>query len=137
MDDRSSVEGAVEAFNKLIHQVGVSVVFGPATSTETTEAFPVGQENQIVAVIPTSAARGLSAIGDFVFRVALATDVLITSGIEATHAKLDYQRVATIYDESDHFSTDSDEALSFVDSGINALGQVKGQSKRILFSLKN
>ena len=111
VDDRSSVEGAVEAFNELIDQVGVSVIIGPATSAETQEAFPLAQENKVVAVSPTSAARGLSAIGDFVFRVALSTDVLIPSGIEATHAKLDYQRVATIYDESDHFSTDSDEAL--------------------------
>ena len=110
-DDRSTVEGAVEAYNKLIQQEGVSAILGPATSSATKEAFPVAQQNQVVAISPTSAARGLSAIGDFVFRVALTTDVLIPSGIKATHAKLGYQRVATMYDESDVFSTDSDEAV--------------------------
>ena len=110
-DDRSTVEGAVEAFNKLIHQGGISVILGPATSSQTREAFQVAQENQIVAIGPSSAARGLSAIGDFVFRISLTTDVLIPSGVEVTHAKLGYQRVATIYDETDLFSTDGDEAL--------------------------
>ena len=49
--------------------------------------------------------------------------MLIPSGIEATLAKLAYQRVATIYDESDHFSTDSDEALkkALVANGVEVL----------------
>jgi branched-chain amino acid transport system substrate-binding protein len=70
-DDQSTIDGAVEAFNKLIHQDKVSVILGPATSSQTQEAFQVAQENEVVALGPTSAARGLSAIGDFVFRISL------------------------------------------------------------------
>ena len=110
-DDQSTVEGAVEAYNKLIQQDGVPVILGPATSSAAEAAFPIAQENGVVAFSPTSAARGLSAIGDFVFRAALTTDVLIPSGIETTSAKLGYKTAATMYDESDVFSTDSDEAV--------------------------
>ena len=110
-DDQSTVEGAVDAYKKLIHQDGVPVILGPATSTQTQEAFPIAQENGVVAFSPTSAARGLSAIGDFVFRAALTTDVLIPSGIETTSTKLGYKTAATMYDESDVFSTDSDQAV--------------------------
>ena len=110
-DDQSTVEGADEAYNKLIHQDGVPVILGPATSSQASAVFPIAQENQVVAFSPTSAARGLSAIGDFVFRAALTTDVLIPSGIETTSAKLGYKKAATMYDESDVFSTDSDEAV--------------------------
>ena len=110
-DDQSRVEGAVTAFNKLIQQEGVSVILGPATSSQTKEVFPIAQENQVVAISPTSSARGLSALGDFVFRVALTTDVLIPIGIEATQAKLSYQTATTLYDETDLFSTDGDEAV--------------------------
>ena len=113
-DDQSTIEGAVAAFNKLIHQDGVSVILGPATSTQTKEIFPIAQENQVVAISPTSAARGLSAIGDFVFRVALTTDILIPRGIEVTHTQLGYQRVATLYDEADLFSTDGNAAVQEV-----------------------
>ena len=110
-DDQSTVEGAVEAYNKLIHQDNVPVILGPATSSQSATVFPIAQENQVVAFSPTSAARGLSAIGDFVFRAALTTDVLIPSGIKTTSAKLGYKTAATMYDESDVFSTDSDQAV--------------------------
>lgn len=110
-DGQSTVEKAVEAFNKLIHEEGVSVILGPSTSSQAEAVFPIAQENQVVAISPTSAATGLSAIGDFVFRVALTTDVLTPSGIEATQTKLGYQQAATIYDETDFFSTDADAAV--------------------------
>ena len=113
-DDQSTIEGAVAAFNKLIHQEGVSVILGPSTSSQTEAVFPIAQENQVVAISPTSAARGLSAIGDFVFRVSLTTEVLTPSGIEATQTKLGYQRAATFYDEIDLFSTDGDAAVQEV-----------------------
>ncbi len=110
-DDMSTVSGAVAAFNKLIDEDGVSIILGPVSSSMTAEAFPVAQESGIVAISPTSSARGLSALGDFVFRVSLATDVLIPNGVAATHAKLGYQRVATLYDAVDVFSTDSENAF--------------------------
>ena len=55
-DDQSTVEGAVEAYNKLIHQTGVPVILGPATSSASKEAFPIAQENGVVAFSPSSAA---------------------------------------------------------------------------------
>ena len=110
-DDGSTIDGAVKAFNKLIHQDGVFIILGPATSSQTEAAFPIAQENQAVVISPTSAARGLSALGDFAFRVALTTDILIPKGIEVTHTKLGYQQAATIYDETDLFSTDGDASV--------------------------
>ena len=95
-DGQSTVEGALEAFNKLIHQDGVSAILGPATSMQAQAVFPIAQQNQVVAISPTSAARSLSAIGDFIFRTALTTDVLIPSGVRITQEKLGYKKVATI-----------------------------------------
>ena len=122
-DDQSTIEGAVAAFNKLIHQEGVSVLLGPSTSSQTEAVFPIAQENQVVAISPTSSATGLSAIGDFVFRISLTTGVLVPSGIEVTHAKLGYQTAATIYDAADLFSTDSDAAVreALTANGIEVL----------------
>ena len=122
-DDMSTPEGAVAAFNRLIHEEGVSVILGPASSSATQLAFPIAQENRVVAISPTSGARGLSAIGDFVFRIPLATDIVILKGIEATQPKLGYQRVASLYDETDLFSTDRDKALqeTFAVKGVEVL----------------
>ena len=124
VDDQGTVEGAIEAYNKLIKEDGVSVILGPVTSSATKQVFPIAKEHQIVAISPTSAARGLSAISDFTFRVALTTDVLVPNGVEATHAKLGYQTAAMLYDETDDFSTDGDKAVQeeLIARGVKILG---------------
>ena len=108
-DDRSTIEGAVEAYQKLIEQDDVPVIFGPTTSGQAEAAFPIAQQNQVVAFSSSSNRAGLSALGDFLFRAGLTTDKLIPGGVRAIHAKLGYQRVAIIYDENDTYSIDSHE----------------------------
>ena len=107
-DDRSTVEGAVEAFNKLIHQDKVPVILGVWTSHVAQSVFPIAQENQVVAFSPVVNASGLTAIGDFIFRASHPTDVLIPGGVKVTQEKLGYQRVATITNTVDLASRDSD-----------------------------
>ncbi len=135
-DTASTPEGAVDAFNKLIHQEGVSIILGPVSSSETQEVFPIAQENQVMAISPTSAARGLSAIGDYVFRILLTSDVVVHKGIEATYTELGYQRVATLYDETDLFSTDRDKTLqeAFTANGVEVLTTEVFQSDDTDFS---
>ena len=137
-DDRGTVEGAVEAFNKLIHQADVPAILGPGLSSQAQEVFPIAQQNRIVAFSPNSAASGLSAIGDFVFRAALTTDALIPSGIKVTQAKFGYQQVATIYDETDLYSTDSDTVsrAAFTDSGVEVLATETFRSGETDFSVQ-
>lgn len=104
-DDRS--ESAVEAFNKLIHQDGVSAITGLAISAQAIHAFPIAQQNGVVAFSSVSSASGLSAIGDFIFRAGLTIDVLIPSGVRITQEKLGYTKAAILFDESDLYSTSS------------------------------
>ena len=122
-DDKSTAEGAVAAFEELIHKHGVSVVLGPVTSSSAGAAFVIAQDNEVVAISPTAGARGLGAIGDFVFRIKLATDIVIPRGVEMTKRELGYQKVATLYDETDLFSTDRDAALqeAFIDNTVEVL----------------
>ncbi len=123
-DDRSTIEGAIAAYNKLIHRDGVPAILGVYTSTIVRAVFPIAQENEVVAISPTSAARGLSAIGDFVFRVALTVDALIPGSVKLTREKLGYERVATMYQSMDVFSQSSDEVLkqAFSENGVEVLG---------------
>ena len=108
-DDETAVEGAVEAFNKLIHQDDVPAILGPASSSAASEVFPIAQQNRVVALSPTSGASGLSAIGDFVFRASLTADVVIPNSVKVTHAKLGYQRVVTIVDSVELVARNSDK----------------------------
>ncbi len=124
-DSRSTAESAVEAFNKLIHQDGVSVILGPGSSTASREAFPIAQKNRVVAFSSTSAAAGLSAIGDFIFRASLTVDTLIPRSVRLTREKLGFQRVATMVDSIDVFSQSSDEALrsALTENGVEILAR--------------
>ena len=119
-DDQSTVEGAVEAFNKLIHQDKVPVILGVWTSHVARSVFPIAQENGVVAFSPVVVASGLTAIGDFIFRASHPADVLIPGGVKVTQERLGYQSVATIADTVDHASRDSDAIFkkTFADSGI-------------------
>ena len=65
-----------------------------------------------MAIAPSSASQGLSALGDFVFRVNLTVDKLIPSGVRLTHEKLAYQRVAILADSLDLFSRSTNDVYS-------------------------
>lgn len=132
VDDQSTIEGAVEAYNKLI-QVGVPVIFGPTTSGQAEAAFPIAQQNEVVAFSSSSNATGLSALGDFIFRAGLTTDILLPGGVRATHAKLGYQEVAIIYDETDSYSIDSYEKFrdTLTEIGVEILTTETFQSTEI------
>ncbi len=122
-DDQSSVEGAVEAFNNLIHQDKVPVILGVWTSHVARSVFPIAQENGVVAFSPVVVASGLTEIGDFIFRASHTTEVLIPDGVKVTQEKLGYLQVATISDSVDLFSRDSDALFkkTFADSGIEVV----------------
>ena len=135
-DDRGTVEDAVEAYNKLIHQDDVSVILGPANSSQVREAFPIAQQNRVVAISSLSSASGLSAIGDFNFRISLTTDVLVPTGIQITQEKLRYTKVATIYDDADLYSTDSNKVVreALTTNGVEILTTETYQTGGIDFS---
>ena len=118
-DDESTVEGALAAYNKLIHEDGVAAILGPASSTQVEAAFPVAQENQLVAIGPSAAAQGLSAIGDYVFRVNQPVDTLIPRGVRLTHERLGYQRVAKLVTSDDVYSQSADTIFA---QSLHALG---------------
>ena len=122
-DDQSTVEGAVEAFNKLIHQDKAPVILGVWTSHVARSVFPIAQENGVVAFSPVVIASGLTAIGDFIFRASHTTEVLIPDGVKVTQEKLGYQQVATIADSVDLFSRDSDALFkkTFADRDIKVV----------------
>ena len=98
-DDKSTVDGAVDGYNRLIHETGVPAIIGPTSSSQCKAAFPIAGENRTVAFSATSAATGLSAIGDFIFRAILTSDAHIPNSVSVTHEKLGYMQVALIYDE--------------------------------------
>ena len=128
-EDDQSVS-SVEAFNKLIHQDGVSVITGLAISGQAIHSFPIAQENGVVCFSSVSSASGLSAIGDFIFRAGLTIDILNPSGVRITQEKLGYTTAATLYDASDLYSTSSHEGFqaALAENGVKVVATETFQS---------
>lgn len=111
-DNKSTVDGAKEAVQALVDQ-GVPAIVGVGISTHLREAFPIAQEAGVVAFSPISSAAGLSGeVGDYAFRAGLATNILIPKGVMQTHAALQYQSAAIIYDSTDTYSTSVKDELT-------------------------
>ena len=111
VDAQSTVEGGVAAVQQLVDQ-GVPAIVGIGISTHLKEAFPIAQDNGVVAFSSISAAAGLSSLGDYIFRAGLATNLVNPSGVMITHEKLGYKKVALIYDAADAYSTSSNEEIA-------------------------
>ena len=121
-NDMSTQTGMVSAFERLI-QAGVPAIVGIVISEHAQHAFPIAQENQVVAFSSASSAAGLSSIGDYVFRAALAVDKMNPAGVNITHDALGYESAALIYDDADLYSTSSYEQLTaaLLDRGVEVL----------------
>ena len=123
-DDKSSKDGAMAAVQNLVDQ-NVPAIVGIAVSSYLKDAFPIAQENGIVAFSSVSSAAGLSSIGDYVFRAGLATDIMIPNGVMLTKEILGYSKVATIYDSADTYSNSSNEEIvkALTANGVEILTQ--------------
>ena len=122
VDTQSTEEGTIASVQQLV-DLGVPVIIGVSISDYLEDAFPIAQENGVIAFSPISAAAGLSGIGDYVFRTGLATDVLNPSGVMVTQEELGYTKVATIYDGLDPYSTSSNAEITkaLVANGVEIL----------------
>ena len=112
-DTGSTPDGAEKAFGKLIDEHSVGAIIGPWSSHSTKRTAPVANRAEVVAISPTSAASpdGITAPGDFIFRVSLTVDKLVPEGITKTKNILNYSRAATIVNEADTFSVSSNEEI--------------------------
>ena len=121
-DDGGTAEGAVAAAERLA-KAGVTAILGIAYSSQARQAFPIAEANGVIAISPVSAAAGLSGLGEYTFRTALAVNIKNTAGVKATHAQLGYERAAVIYNDAEFYSISSREYMTtaLADLGIDVV----------------
>ncbi|MDE0504375.1 MAG: ABC transporter substrate-binding protein, partial [Candidatus Poribacteria bacterium] len=79
VDDMSTVDGAVSAFQDLADQ-GISVVVGYTYTFQVDHVFPLAEENEVVAFSSVSSGAGRSSLSEYAFRTGLATNILNPAG---------------------------------------------------------
>ena len=103
-DDRSTKEGAIAAFEKLLNQDKVVAIFGPTLSNSAKAADPMAQEKKVVVLATSNTAAGITEMGDFIFRNSLPESAVIPNTIQTTKDKLGYTKVAVMYGDDDAFT---------------------------------
>jgi branched-chain amino acid transport system substrate-binding protein len=111
-DDRSTKEGAIAAFEKLINQDKVVAIMGPTLSNSAAAADPMAQEKKVVVLGVSNTAAGITDIGDFIFRDSLPESAVIPNTIKQTMDKLGYTKVAVMYGDDDAFTKSGYDVFS-------------------------
>lgn len=103
-DDRSTKEGAISAFEKVIKKDKVIAILGPTLSNSAKAADPIAQESKVVVLATSNTASGVVEIGNFIFRDSLPESAVQPNTVKVTQDKLGYKKVAVMYGNDDAFT---------------------------------
>src|SRR3954454_18104343 len=102
--DRSTREGGIAAFEKLLNRDRVVAILGPTLSNTARASDPIAQDKGVVVLGVSNTADGIVEIGDFVSRDSLPESDVQPNTIKVTKDKLGYRRVAVLYGDDDAFT---------------------------------
>ena len=124
-DDASTPQQGVNVFNKFINSDKVSVLIGPTLSDTAQVTDRVAQEKLVPVLGVSNTAKGITEIGDCVFRDSLTEAVVIPNTIRAAKEKLGVSKVAILYGNDGAFTKAGYEAFkrALVDQNIAILSE--------------
>lgn len=103
-DSAAHKEQAINAVRKLIARDHVAALLGPTLSDEMFAAGPVANQRGIPIIGTSNTAKGITAIGEYVFRTSLPESDVIPATLKAAAAKYHIKRVALLYSNDDAFT---------------------------------
>jgi branched-chain amino acid transport system substrate-binding protein len=104
-DDAGTPEQGINVFRKLINQDKVAAIIGPTLSNVAQSADPEAQRAKVpVLGVSNTAAKGITDIGEYIFRNSLTEGQVIPQTIKAVKAKLNPKKAAVLYSDNDAFT---------------------------------
>jgi branched-chain amino acid transport system substrate-binding protein len=104
-DDGSTKEQGINVFQKFINQDRVSVILGPTLSTTATAVDPLAQQAKVpVLGISNTAPKGITDIGEYIFRDSLTEAQVIPGAVKKAKASLGFKTAAVLYGNDDVFT---------------------------------
>jgi len=103
-DSAAQKEQAINAAKKLIARDHVVALLGPTLSNEMFAVGPVANERGIPIIGTSNTAKGITDIGDFVFRTSLPESDVLPVTLKKARAKFGIKRVALLYSNDDAFT---------------------------------
>jgi branched-chain amino acid transport system substrate-binding protein len=104
-DDASTKEQGIAVFQRFINRDKVSAIIGPTLSNTATAADPLAQGAKVpVVAVSNTAPKGITDIGDYIWRVSLTEQQVITPALKRMQAKLGFKKAALLYGNDDAFT---------------------------------
>jgi len=104
-DDASTKEQGIAVFQRLINKDRVSAIIGPTLSNTATAADPLAQGAKVpVVAVSNTAPKGITDIGDYIWRVSLTEAQVIPGALKRAQAKLGFKKAGVLYGNDDAFT---------------------------------
>ena len=104
-DDASTKEQGIAVYQRLISKDKVSAIIGPTLSNTATAADPLAQAAKVpVVAVSNTAPKGITDIGDYIWRVSLTEGQVIPVALKRAQGKLGFKTAGVLYGNDDAFT---------------------------------
>jgi branched-chain amino acid transport system substrate-binding protein len=104
-DDASTKEQGIAVFQRFINKDKVSAIVGPTLSNTATAADPLAQGAKVpVVAVSNTAPKGITDIGDYIWRVSLTEGQVIPGAMKALRKKLNFKTAGVLFGNDDAFT---------------------------------
>jgi branched-chain amino acid transport system substrate-binding protein len=103
-DDASQPQQGITVFNKFINGDKVAVIIGPTLSNTAQVTDRIAQQAGMPILAVSNTAKGITEIGDYIFRDSLTEMVVIPYTMKIAKEKLGVHKVAVFYGNDDAFT---------------------------------
>lgn len=104
-DDASTKEQGIAVFQRFINKDKVSAIIGPTLSNTATAADQLAQTAKVpVVAVSNTAPKGITDIGDCIWRVSLTELQVITPALRRIQGKLGFKKAGVLYGNDDAFT---------------------------------
>jgi branched-chain amino acid transport system substrate-binding protein len=104
-DDASTKEQGITVFQKFINRDKVAAILGPTLSNTASAADPLAQQAQVpVLGVSNTAAKGITDIGNFIWRDSLTEKQVIPGAFKKAQEKLKFKTAGVLYGNDDVFT---------------------------------
>ncbi|HEY2903541.1 MAG TPA: ABC transporter substrate-binding protein [Polyangia bacterium] len=104
-DDASTKEQGIAVFQRFINKDKVAAIIGPTLSNTATAADPLAQAGKVpVVAVSNTAPKGITDIGDYIWRVSLTEGQVIPGALKRLQNKLHFKKAAVLYGNDDAFT---------------------------------
>ena len=119
-DDASTKEQGIAVFQRFINRDKVSAILGPTLSNTATAADPLAQAAKVpVLAISNTAPKGITDIGDYIWRVSLTEGQVIPGVVKKLQTKLGFKTAALLYGNDDAFTQAGYTVMKSALDGLN------------------